>query len=129
MDTIGRGRLFKADQPNLPIRVQLQKMYARYLREVVQYPKIYKPTIGQDMRESFMELRSRLNYAAKVYKKQTALREADTALDNLRDAVWAAYEVKCISDGQYGLWIEELNTLGKMLGGWIKSVKENERSP
>ena len=53
MDTVGRDRLFKAKQHNLPIRVHLQKMYSKYLREVVQYPKIYKPTIGQDMRSVF----------------------------------------------------------------------------
>jgi hypothetical protein len=101
-------------------------MYSRFLREVVQYPKIYKPTIGQDLRECFASLRTKINHASRVYHKQTALREADTALDNLRDVIWATYEVGCISEGQYGLWVEEISTFGMMLGGWIKEVRVAE---
>lgn len=127
MDKAGRERLFRARQQNLPIRVHLQKMYSKYLREVVQYPKIYKPTVGQDLREAFSLLRTKLNHAAKLHHKLTALREADTALENLRDVVWASFEVHCISEGQYGLWIEELNTLGMMLGGWIKNAQNAEQ--
>lgn len=55
MDIPGRDRIFRAKQHNLPIRIHLQKMYSKYLREVVQYPKTYKPTIGQDMRECFVK--------------------------------------------------------------------------
>jgi len=127
MDETGRDRLFKARQHNLPIRVYVQKMYSKFIREVVQYPKIYKPTIGQDIRECFATLRAKLNHAAKLQHKLTALREADTALECLRDAVWAAFDVRCISEGQYGLWIEDLSVLGKMLGGWIKDAQSSEK--
>lgn len=102
MDTVGRDRLFRAKQHNLPIRVHLKKMYSKYVREVVQYPKIYKHTVGQDMRECFMVLRTKINHAAKLQHKLTALREADTALECLRDAIWAAFNVRCISEGQCG---------------------------
>ena len=127
MDTVGRDRLFKAKQHNLPIRVHLQKMYSKYLREVVQYPKIYKPTIGQDMRECFAALRTKINHAAKLQHKLTALREADTALECLRDTVWAALDVRCISEGQYGLWVEDLSALGMMLVGWIRDARNAEQ--
>jgi len=120
-----RQRLFRG-KPEMSIRVQLQRMYAKYLREVVKYPKIYKPTLGQDLRECFMFLRTKVNHALHIYRKQTALREADTALDNLRDVIWATYEVGCISEGQYGLWIEEISLFGMMLGGWIKETRAAE---
>ena len=127
MVDVGRGRLFRAKQHDLPIRVLVQKMYSKYVREVAQYPKIYKATIGRDMGDAFTALRSKVNAASKLFHKLTALREADIALDNLRDVVWAAYDLRCISEGQYGLWIEDLSAAGNMLGGWIRSVQESER--
>lgn len=127
MENITRERMFRARQHNLPIKIHLQKMYSKFLREVVQYPKVFKPTIGADVREAFSALRSKINYAAKVQRKLTALREADTALDNLRDVIWAAFDVRCISEGQYGLWVEDLTSLGMMLGGWIKDARAAEQ--
>lgn len=127
MENIARERMFRARQHNLPIKIHLQKMYSKFLREVVQYPKVFKPTIGTDVREAFSVLRSKINYAAKVQRKLTALREADTALDNLRDVIWAAFDVKCISEGQYGLWVEDLTALGMMLGGWVKDARAAEQ--
>lgn len=127
MADVERSRLFRARQHDLPIRVLVQKMYSKHIREVAQYPKIYKATIGRDMGDAFTDLRSKVNAASKLFHKLTALREADIALDNLRDVVWAAYDLKCISEGQYGLWIEDMSAAGNMLGGWIKSVQESER--
>lgn len=105
-----------------PLKVCISEMYKAHLREVAHYNKIYKPTIGVDIRESILQLRECVNKALKMQKKDTALRDADIALENLRDGLWVAYELKCISEGQLGLWIERLDTAGKMLGGWIKSI-------
>ncbi len=115
--------LFGADGQALPIRMAVQDIYRHYLQEVVQYSKVYKPTLGQDLRQAISTLRNEVNRAAKLHHKQTALRDADVALENLRDVLWAAYEVKCVSEGQLGIWVEKMNAVGRMLGGWIK--KEN----
>jgi len=122
-----REKMFTTKQHNLPIKTHLQKMYSKFLREIIQWPKVFKPTLGVDVRETFAVLRAKINHAVKVHKKLTALREADVALDNLRDILWTAFDVKCISEGQYGLWIEDITVLGKMLGGWIKDVWASEQ--
>jgi hypothetical protein len=100
-------------------------MYARFAREYVQYPKIYKHTVGEDIAASFASLRGLLNRAAKLHKKQTALRDADIELENLKDLFWAALELRCITEGQFGLWVGDVTDLGRMLGGWIRSDRSS----
>lgn len=108
---------------NLPLRQCIADIYKAHLREVANYNKVYKPTVGVDIRMSILELRDCVNRAVKLYKKETALRDADIAMENLRDGIWAAYELKCISAGQLGIWTERLDKAGKMLGGWIKTIR------
>jgi hypothetical protein len=104
----------------------LQDAYQHHLREVIQFNKSFKPTLGQDIRLAIGALRNEINRALKLHHKQTALRDADIALENLRDVLWAAYEVRCISEGQLGVWVEKINTIGRMLGGWIREASKVE---
>jgi hypothetical protein len=107
----------------LPLREAIQELYSHHLREVVNFSKVHKPTLGADIRAAITELRGQVNRAAKMFKKGAALRDADVALENLRDIVWAAYDVRCISEGQFGVWAEKMDEVGRMLGGWINSER------
>ncbi|MDR3353936.1 MAG: four helix bundle protein [Synergistaceae bacterium] len=122
------SKAFPSQNQGLPLRTAVQDIYQHHLREVVQFNKIYKPTLGADIRQAIGDLRTEINRASKLYNKQTALRDADIALENLRDVIWAAYTVKCISEGQLGVWLEKLNKVGRMLGGWIKKVSASQTS-
>jgi hypothetical protein len=104
----------------------LQDIYQHHLRESAQFNKIHKPTLGADIRAVIADLRTQINRASKLYNKQTALRDADIALENLRDVIWAAYSVRCISEGQLGVWVEKLNAIGRMLGGWIRDISKKQ---
>ena len=111
----------------LPLRIAVQDIYHHHLREVVQYNKVHKPTLGQDIKTAISALRTEINRALKLYNKQTALRDADIALENLRDVIWAASSRQCISERQFGVWVEKLNTVGRMLGGLIKEVSKTSQ--
>ena len=124
-----RSKVFHSQNQGLPLRLALQDLYAHHLREAVQFPKQYKPTLGQDIRAAIAELRTEVNRASKLYNKQTALRDADIALENLRDVVWAAYSLKCLSDGQLGVWAEKMDSIGRMLGGWIRDAGKQPQPP
>ncbi len=119
-----KDKIFKAGQSELTLKVRLQGLYKHCLMAVAQMPKQYKPTIGVDLREAISTLRHFTNSGLKLIHKQTALREADIALEDLRDIIWVAFELRCISEGQFGIWAEEIAAVGGMLGGWIKSVQK-----
>lgn len=94
-----------------------------FLRDVVNFNKVYKPTIGADIREAINELRGQVNRAFKLHNKATALRDADISLDNLRCMVWTAHELKCISGGQMGIYAEHMAEIGRMIGGWERAIR------
>lgn len=54
--------------------------------------------------------------------KKTALTSVSSKLDALRLLVRLAFETKCIDQQKYLTLLENLQEIGKMLGGWIRSV-------
>ena len=108
---------------NSKIKLQSQQMYTELLRQIANFPKNLKFSLGCDLRTSFSDLRTSINSSLILIKKETALRNSDIHLENFRDVLWAAKELKCISLAQYGKWIEDTVNLGKMIGGFLKSVK------
>lgn len=117
-----REQIIHSRSQKLPLMVLLEDIYAAFCREVIQWPKSYKHTLGEDVRRAICDLRKECVRAAKLYKKETALRDADIALELLRGLIWSAHQLKCVSNGQLGVWIEKLDLCGKMIGGWISSV-------
>lgn len=121
-----RAVMFHNGDPS-PLRALIQDIYKAHLREVVHYNKVYKPTIGADIRQDILALRAGVNRALRTPDKRrdqkiSALRSADIALENLRDGLWTASELKCVSEGQLSEWCKRLDTAGKMIGGWIKAL-------
>jgi hypothetical protein len=108
---------------NAKVKLQTQQMYTELLRQISNFPKNLKFSIGCDLRNSFSDLRNSLNSSLILSKKETALRNSDIHLENFRDILWTAKELRCISLPQYGKWIEDTVNLGKMIGGWLKSLK------
>lgn len=108
---------------NAKVKLQTQQMYTELLRQIANFPKNLKFSIGCDLRDTFSDLRNSINSSLILIKKETALRNADIHLENFKDVLWTAKELKCISLAQYGKWIEDTVNLGKMIGGFLKSLK------
>lgn len=58
----------------------------------------------------------------KRYFKKTTLEDMDVELDVLRELVAESYESAYINVHKYEVWSRLLNEIGKMVGGWIKSI-------
>lgn len=123
-----KQRVFHNPAGELPLRKCVQDMYKLHLRERVHFPKDYKPTVAEDIHRDIAELGHQVNKAARQAQKKAALRDADIKLEDLRDHVFTAHELKCLSEGQLGNWIELMDAAGKMIGGWLKAVIAEERA-
>lgn len=62
--------------------------------------------------------------ANKKYYKKTTLQELDVEIDKLRKYVRLSYRLKYIDFKKYKQWSEKVNEIGRMLGGWMASVKK-----
>ena len=52
------------------------------------------------------------------------MQELDVELDVLRSYVRLAMMLKFLSFHKYEVWSGYLNEIGKMIGGWLKSLKD-----
>lgn len=91
---------------------------------IVQYPKSEKYALGADTKNSFLCFYRLIIAAAKKYFKKTTLHDADVELFVLKHFIRMAYDRHYISIKRYARLCAYLEEIGKMLGGWIKSVKK-----
>ena len=92
---------------------------------LLKFPKHSKHTLGSKIDFLFLETIEfivKANYADKI-EKLISLKRASVKLDLLKFFLQIAWEVKSLDNKKYIRLSEKLNEIGKMLGGWIKSIK------
>ena len=112
-------------QNEIPILQKVYDFYRELYLVVEKMPKKDKYTLGEKMQKTtldLMELLIKAGYVEKI-KKSPALDQAAVKLDLLKTLVRLAQDLKAISSNKYLLLEEKLQEVGRMLGGWIKSLK------
>jgi len=81
--------------------------------------------LGQNVTHQTLELLELLLGASKLpvgTEKTQLLHNANSKLELIKILVRMSFEVKAISDKQYLALQSSLQELGKMLGGWMRSI-------
>lgn len=88
-------------------------------------PKKDKYTLGEKLGRTTLDLIELLIMASYANKeeKNIFLNKANAKLEILKILVRLAEEVKAISTKKYLLLQEKLQETGKMLGGWMRSLR------
>lgn len=89
-----------------------------------QYPKSEKFTLAADTKRSMYELLKLIIRANKRYYKKTTLQDIDIELDNLRYLVRLGNDLNFLPFKKYENWSRLLNEIGRMIGGWMKSINK-----
>ena len=66
----------------------------------------------------------RIIEANKKYYKKTTLQELDVAVEKLKAYVRLSYNLGFLPPKKYEIWSGLVAEIGRMVGGWIKSVKK-----
>ena len=94
-----------------------------------QMPKSQKFSLAQDMKHCMDQI-MRLTIAAnKKYTKRTTLQELDVEIAALKVYLRIAYDLKYLPPKKYEVWSGMMVEIGKMVGGWIRSQRENAEPP
>lgn len=88
------------------------------------YPKYERFVLAADIKRCMDQAMERTIEANKNYYKKTTLQELDVEIDKLRKYVRLSYRLKYIDFKKYKQWSEKVNEIGRMLGGWMTSVKK-----
>jgi len=116
---------YTPSQFSLSIVQRLILVYKLWHDFLPDFPKDSKYTLGSKIDSSFLEVVEGIISASNSDKaeKQIFLRIASTKLDLLKFFLQISWEIKCLENKKYILLSEKLNEIGRMLGGWIKSLK------
>jgi hypothetical protein len=88
----------------------------------VKFPRQQRFVLAGAVQRTALHFQEQLIAAAYADKPLTVLREADATLATLRTYLRLCQDLKLLSFGQYEHVTRMVNEIGRLLGGWIKSV-------
>jgi four helix bundle protein len=91
-----------------------------------QFPKSERYAMAAEIKQSMYRLLRLIIEANKKYHKKTTAQQIDIELETLRTFIRLASDkqLKYLSIKKYENWSKMLNEIGRMLGGWIKSMNK-----
>ena len=91
---------------------------------LAQYPKGEKFALVADMKRCMDVMLERIIEANKKYYKKTTLQELDVEVEKLKAYVRLSYNLGFLPPKKYEQWSGLVVEIGRMVGGWIKSVSK-----
>lgn len=88
------------------------------------FPKSERFSLVADIKDMEYTLLFLCIAAEKKYTKKTTLQEMDITVAKLRRFIRMSYNLQFISIHTYEVWSGKVVEIGKMLGGWIKTVND-----
>lgn len=110
---------------DLPIIQKMYEFYRVFYQFSVNFPKKDKFTLGQRCENHIVALLEDFLLAGKSKRehKGEILFSVSVKLDTLKLLIRLLKDLKTIDLKKYVMLEEQLYEIGKMLGGWIKSLK------
>lgn len=105
----------------------LQKIYdmTKYgYQALQQFPKSEKFALASDIKRCMHLILERTIEANKKYYKKTTLQELDVEIAKLKAYLRLSHELGFLPLRKYEVWSKLVVEIGKMLGGWMKSVQK-----
>jgi four helix bundle protein len=89
-----------------------------------QFPKHEKFVLSAMIRQQMYEILKLIVETNKRTYRKTALTELDITHETLRHFVELSYRhLKYLDHKKYVIWMEKINEIGKLIGGWIRSQR------
>ena len=116
-------------QNEVPLFQKIYDFYKMFYSYIDHFPKKSKEALTvkiEDMLIKLLESITAASYSMPI-EKQKFLTEASANVDFLKILFRLCCELKIIDQKKYLLLEEKLQEIGRMIGGWIKSLKTPNR--
>ena len=90
---------------------------------LAQYPKSEKFALAADIKKCMHRILGREVEASKKYYKKTTLQELDVDVTVLKYYIRLSRDLKFLPPKKYEIWAGKVTEIGRLLGGWLKSVR------
>lgn len=95
---------------------------------LAQYPKSEKFGLVTDIKHILDEMLELTIEAQKKYYKKTTLQELDVCVAKLKAYLRLSFNLRFLPMKKYEVWSGMVVEIGKMLGGWLKTVSQKPAS-
>ena len=111
---------------DIPIFKKTYELYKKFYTFRTTVPKQDRYTLWQRCENLMLDFLEGVLSASQMPKseKLPILEKASLKLNFLRVFLRLMKEIKSIDNKKYSMLQEEIDEIGRMLGGWIKSVKD-----
>lgn len=110
----------------MPILHRIYDLYKLFYQYLKSFPQKDRYSLGQKCENLILDILELIIAVIQTPKnnKINLLNEASVKLNILRIIIRLAKDVKALDFKKYIVLQEKINEIGKMLGGWIKSLKQ-----
>jgi four helix bundle protein len=119
-ENIKLGKLMT--EPQSPIFVKTSNFLLWMMNHTESFPKSERFRLAKRIEDSAFDFYEELIHAVKGQDKRKFLLQADLELDKLRLYIRLAHQRKLTKHPQYLYAVESLTEIGKLLGGWLKTI-------
>lgn len=111
---------------DIPIFKKTYEFFKEFYVFELDFPKKDRYTLGQRCENIILEVLEGIIAAGQISKdkKLSILERVSNKLDLLKIFIRLAYDLNVLSDNRYIVCQNYLQEIGRMLGGWMKSVRE-----
>ena len=99
------------------------------LNHTENFPKSERFRLGKRLEDSAFAFYENLLEAARPQKTRTLLAQADFELDRLRLYVRLSHARRLLDGKQYEFAVNSMTEIGRLLGGWLKSLSNLAENP
>ena len=110
---------------NTPIVLEVYDFFKLFHEILDKFPKSEKHSLGIEIEKNILYILKQLIFCSTTdpATKRSKLSETSVNLDLLKILIRLAYDVKAVDLKAYVRLQEKLQKIGRMLGGWIRSLK------
>jgi len=109
----------------LQVKLKVEEMIHYGYAALRQFPKSERHVLAAEIRQSMYRVLRLVIVTNKRYHKKTTMQDLDIEVDVLRSLVRSAKELTFLPFRQYEIWARYLAEIGKMIGGWMRWLKQN----
>ena len=110
---------------DIPLFARLYDFYKSLSQFILLFPKARRYTLGQKLENLTLEIIEQVIKAGTSSRREKLLyiNTAIISLDLLKILIRLAKDIKCLDNKKYLQLQESLQEIGRMLGGWKRSIK------
>ena len=110
---------------DIPIFAKFYDFYKNLTQVITSFPKTKRYTLGQKLDQVSLDIFELLSSVPQAPNKAVVLGIISTKLDLLKILLRLSKDTQALTNTRYLELQSNLQEVGKMLGGWIRSTKQN----